>query len=59
MITIIDYKSGNLKSISNGFKKIGADFQITDDKETIANSDYLVLPGVGEFGSAIENLEPF
>ena len=40
MITIIDYKSGNLKSISNGFKKIGAEYQISDDKEIIANSDY-------------------
>ena len=59
MITIIDYKSGNLKSISNGFKKIGADFQITDDKDIIADSDYLVLPGVGAFGSAMENLEAF
>lgn len=59
MITIIDYKSGNLKSISNGFKKIGCDYQITDDKQTIADSDYLVLPGVGAFGSAMENLEPF
>ena len=59
MITIIDYKSGNLKSISNGFKKIGADYQITDDKEVIAGSDYLVLPGVGAFGSAMENLKPF
>jgi glutamine amidotransferase len=59
MITIIDYKSGNLKSISNGFKKIGADYQITDDKEVIAESDYLVLPGVGAFGSAMENLKPF
>ena len=59
MITIIDYKSGNLKSISNGFKKIGADYQITDDKELIADSDYLVLPGVGAFGSAMENLKPF
>lgn len=59
MITIIDYKSGNLKSISNGFKKIGADYQITDDREVIADSDYLVLPGVGAFGSAMENLEPF
>ncbi len=59
MITIIDYKSGNLKSISNGFKKIGADYQITDDKEIIADSDYLVLPGVGAFGSAMENLKPF
>ena len=59
MITIIDYKSGNLKSISNGFKKIGAEYQITDDKEVIADSDYLVLPGVGAFGSAMENLESF
>ena len=59
MITIIDYKSGNLKSISNGFKKIGAEYQITDDKEKIAESDYLVLPGVGAFGSAMENLKPF
>ncbi|MFM5881871.1 MULTISPECIES: imidazole glycerol phosphate synthase subunit HisH [Methanobrevibacter] len=59
MITIIDYKSGNLKSISNGFKKIGAEYKISDDKEVIANSDYLVLPGVGAFGSAMENLKPF
>ncbi|WP_296790064.1 imidazole glycerol phosphate synthase subunit HisH [uncultured Methanobrevibacter sp.] len=59
MITIIDYKSGNLKSISNGFKKIGSEYQITDDKEVIADADYLVLPGVGAFGSAMENLKPF
>ncbi|WP_458403276.1 imidazole glycerol phosphate synthase subunit HisH [Methanobrevibacter sp.] len=59
MITIIDYKSGNLKSISNGFKKIGVDYRITDDKEIIADSDFLVLPGVGAFGSAMENLKPF
>jgi glutamine amidotransferase len=59
MITIIDYKSGNLKSISNGFKKIGEDFQITDDIELIANAKHLVLPGVGAFGSAMENLEVF
>ena len=59
MITIIDYKSGNLKSISNGFRKIGADYQISDDMEVIADSDFLVLPGVGAFGSAMENLKPF
>lgn len=59
MITIIDYKSGNLKSISNGFKKIGVEYQTTDDKQIIADSDYLVLPGVGAFGSAMENLKHF
>lgn len=59
MITIIDYKSGNLKSISNGFKKIGEDYLITDEVELIADAKHLVLPGVGAFGSAMENLEPF
>lgn len=59
MITIIDYKSGNLKSISNGFKKIGEEYRITDDIELIADAKHLVLPGVGAFGSAMENLEPF
>ena len=44
MITIIDYKSGNLKSISNGFKKIGEEFQITDDIDLISNAKHLVLP---------------
>ena len=59
MITIVDYKSGNLKSISNGFRKIGEDFQITDDVEMIGDATHLVLPGVGAFGSAMENLEDF
>ena len=59
MITIIDYKSGNLRSISNGFKKIGCDVEITSDIERVANADYLVLPGVGAFGQAMGNLKPF
>ena len=59
MITIIDYKSGNLKSISNGFKKLGEEYQITDNTETISNATHLVLPGVGAFGSAMENLKDF
>ena len=52
MITIIDYKSGNLKSISNGFKKIGADYQITDDKEIIA--DLAVYSELDNFASLLE-----
>ena len=59
MITIIDYKSGNLRSISNGFKKIGYEVAITDNIEKIADSEYLVLPGVGAFGTAMKNIEPF
>lgn len=59
MITIVDYKSGNLRSISNGFRKLGCDVEITDDVERIADADHLVLPGVGAFGSAMENIRPF
>ena len=56
MITIIDYKSGNLKSISNGFKKLGEEFQITDNAETISDATHLVLPGVGAFRDAMTML---
>ena len=59
MITIIDYKSGNLRSISNSFKKIGVEAIITSDPTEIANAKHLVLPGVGAFGTAMENIEPF
>ncbi len=59
MITIIDYKSGNLKSIRNGFLKIGCEVEISDDIETLSNADFLVLPGVGVFGSIMENVKPF
>ncbi|KZX14237.1 imidazole glycerol phosphate synthase subunit HisH [Methanobrevibacter filiformis] len=59
MVTIIDYGSGNLKSISNGFSKIGSNPIITNDLEKIANADFLVLPGVGAFGRAMDNIEPF
>lgn len=59
MITIIDYGSGNLRSISNGFLKIGIKTIITKDPEIISDSDFLVLPGVGSFGSAMKNIFPF
>jgi len=59
MITIIDYGSGNLRSISNGFSKINQKSNITKDPETIVNAKYLVLPGVGAFGQAMKNIAPY
>lgn len=59
MITIIDYGSGNLRSISNGISKVGFNSIVTNDPEIIADSDFLVLPGVGAFGKAIENIDPY
>ncbi|WP_321211398.1 imidazole glycerol phosphate synthase subunit HisH [Methanothermobacter sp. DP] len=57
MIAIIDYGSGNLRSISNAFRKIGAHVQVTSSPESLNDSDALVLPGVGAFGSAMDKLE--
>lgn len=56
MITIIDYGSGNLKSIKNGFSKIGADAIVSSSIKKINDAEALVLPGVGAFGNAMENL---
>lgn len=59
MITIIDYGSGNIRSISNGISKIGYESIVTNDPEKIANAEFLVLPGVGAYGKAIENINPY
>ncbi|HOE17564.1 MAG TPA: imidazole glycerol phosphate synthase subunit HisH [Syntrophorhabdaceae bacterium] len=57
MIAIVDYGMGNLKSVANVFKRLGADVAITREKEVILSSGAIVLPGVGAFGKCIENLE--
>ena len=57
MIAIVDYGMGNLKSVTNAFRKLGADVVITRDKKAIETSNAIVLPGVGAFGKCIENLK--
>jgi glutamine amidotransferase len=55
-IIIVDYGSGNLKSIQNIFKKIGFESEISGDKKVIENADKIILPGVGSFDDAINNI---
>ncbi len=57
MIVILDYGMGNLGSIQNMLKKIGADAIITSDLEDIERADKLILPGVGAFDHAMMNLQ--
>lgn len=59
MITIIDYGSGNLKSIRNGFQRIGAEVKISEDPNEMKEAEALILPGVGAFGKAMENLSEY
>jgi glutamine amidotransferase len=56
MIAIIDYNLGNTGSIVNMLKRIGYKAIVTADPEVIRNAEKLILPGVGHFGEAMENL---
>ena len=56
MVTIIDYGMGNLGSISNMFKRIGVECEITGDKDKIAEATKILLPGVGAFDAAMERI---
>lgn len=56
MITIINYNAGNIKSIQNMLKRIGAKSCISSDKNEIAQADKLILPGVGHYDYGMRNL---
>ena len=56
-ITIIDYGMGNLYSVQNALKAIGADPVVTSDAAVIAQAEKILLPGVGAFGDCMANLE--
>lgn len=56
MVTIVDYGSGNLRSVQKAFERLGAPARITDDPNMVAEADRLVLPGVGAFGDAMREL---
>jgi glutamine amidotransferase len=59
MIAIVDYGMGNLRSVTNAFRKLGGNVVITRKKSVIEESSAIVLPGVGAFGKCIENLKKF
>lgn len=56
MIVIVDYGMGNLGSILNMLKKIGAEAIISSDVDIIKNADKLILPGIGAFDTGMKNL---
>ena len=56
MISIIDYKAGNLKSVERALKHIGAECRVTADKDAVRNSERIIFPGVGAAGQAMANL---
>jgi imidazole glycerol-phosphate synthase subunit HisH len=56
MIAIVDYGAGNLRSVTNSLRYVGADVCVTDDPAKLADAEKIVLPGVGAFGAGMEAL---
>ena len=51
MIVIVDYGAGNLNSVKKAFDYLDAEVMVTDQPESVAAADKIVLPGVGHFSS--------
>jgi glutamine amidotransferase len=56
MIVVIDYGVGNLGSILNMLRRIGASAIVSSNPEEIARAEKLILPGVGSFDNGMMNL---
>ncbi|MDT3995291.1 imidazole glycerol phosphate synthase subunit HisH [Mammaliicoccus fleurettii] len=57
MIAIIDYGLGNIKNIERALLHLGYEAELTSDITTIKNSTHVVLPGVGHFKDAMNQLQ--
>ena len=56
-VSIIDFNVGNIYSVVQACKEIGLKVNLTSNYEEIINSDGVILPGVGAFGTAMKNLK--
>ncbi len=59
MVAIIDYDAGNLTSVQKAFQKLGQEAVITRNSSEILHADRIVLPGVGSFGTAMNQLKKY
>ncbi len=56
MIAVVDYDTGNLCSVTNALERLGAGYAVTSDPAVIRVASHVLLPGVGEAGSAMRSL---
>ncbi len=56
MIAVVDYDTGNLRSVEEALRRAGADFVLTADHALLRRADKVLLPGVGEASSAMQKL---
>ncbi|MBF0401415.1 MAG: imidazole glycerol phosphate synthase subunit HisH [Magnetococcales bacterium] len=56
MIVVIDYGSGNLRSVAKALESVGGQVRISHDETEIRKASHVVLPGVGAFADCYQNL---
>lgn len=57
MIAIVNYDTGNIRSVANALARVGCtDWVYTDDKHLLTIADKVILPGVGEASTAMAKL---
>jgi len=59
VIALVDYGIGNLRSVANALRHVGADVLVTSEPEKLAESEKIVLPGVGAFGDGMAFLDQY
>ena len=55
-VVVLDYGSGNVHSVLNALREVGAEPELTADRATVLAADGLVVPGVGAFAAVMEQL---
>ncbi|MBO4247768.1 imidazole glycerol phosphate synthase subunit HisH [Halomicrobium sp. IBSBa] len=58
-VVVVDYGLGNLRSVTRGLERAGADVTLSEDPAEFAAADGIVLPGVGAFSEGMDNAGPF
>jgi glutamine amidotransferase len=56
VITVVDYKLNNLRSLENTLRRLGHEVRVTSDPQDIRTATKLILPGVGAFGDGMRSL---
>jgi len=59
MVAIIDYDAGNLKSVEKALLAVGQESVITRNPKEILSAEHVILPGVGAFGEAMDQMKKY
>ncbi len=58
-VAIIDYNMGNIRSVANALRAVGAEAVVSRDPQQLREASHLLLPGVGAFADGMANLKAF